>query len=187
MVQQIDQKDIEQMMEKLRASWGWLVAFGIISLVGGFLCFANPLGATITADYLAAFFFIILGVAQIVQSFSIREWAGFLWTIAVGLITLLVGAVLISNPVAGAASLTVLVGILLFLLGGAKIAYSLSLRPVSGWVWVLVSGIISVVLGIIIFANFPWAAVTVLGLFLGVELTFNGVTLLMAGLALRKS
>lgn len=185
MVKQIDQKDIEEMMVKLKASWGWLIAFGIISLVGGFLCFSNPLEATITADYIAAFFFILLGVAQIVQAFSIREWGGFLWTIAVGLLTLLVGAVLIGNPVAGAASLTVLVGILMFLLGGAKIAYSMSLKPVSGWVWVLISGLLSVVLGIIIFTNFPWAAITVLGLFLGVELTFNGVTLLMTGWALR--
>ncbi len=185
MVKQIDQKDVEEMMTKLKASWGWLVAFGIVSLIGGFLCFSNPLQATITADYLAAFFFILLGVAQIIQAFSIREWGGFLWTIAVGLLTLLVGAVLIGNPVAGAASLTVLVGILMFLLGGAKIAYSVSLRPVSGWVWILVSGILSVILGIIIFTNFPWAAVTVLGLFLGVELTFNGVMLLMTGWALR--
>jgi uncharacterized membrane protein HdeD (DUF308 family) len=185
MVTQLDQKDVEKMMQKLKASWGWLIAFGIISLIGGFLCFSNPLAATITADYLAAFFFILLGVAQIVQAFSIREWGGFLWTIAVGLLTLLVGAVLIGNPVAGAASLTVLVGILMFLLGGAKIAYAISLRPVSGWVWVMASGFLSVVLGIIIFANFPWAAAAVLGLFLGVELTFNGVTLLMTGFALR--
>ena len=185
MAKQIEQKDIDEMMEKLKASWGWLVAFGVISLIGGFLCFANPLAATITADYLAGFFFLVLGIAQVIQAFSIREWGGFLWNTAVGLLTLLVGGVLIANPVAGAASLTVLVGVLLFLLGGAKIAYSMNLRPVNGWIWVLVSGILSVVLGVIIFANFPWSAVTVLGLFLGVELTFNGVTLLMTGLSLR--
>ena len=185
MAKQVDQKDIDEMMGKLKASWEWLVAFGVISLIGGFLCFANPLAATITADYLAGFFFLVLGVAQIVQTFSVREWSGFLWNIAVGLLTLLVGAVLVANPEFGAASLTVLVGVLLFLLGGAKTAYSVNLRPFSGWVWVLVSGLLSIVLGIIIFANFPWSAVTVLGLFLGVELTFNGVTLLMTGWSLR--
>ena len=108
----------------------------------------------------------------------------FLWKIAVALLTLLIGGVLIIDPVAAAASLT-FVSVLLFLLGGAKIAYSMNLRPLTGWVWVLVSGILSAVLGVIIFANFPWSAVTVLGLFLGVELTFNGVTLLMTGLSLR--
>ncbi len=187
MANQIDQKELDEIMEKLKASWGWMLAFGVISLIGGFLCFANPLAATITADYLAGFFFLVLGIAQIVQAFSIRGWGGFLWTVAVGLLTLLVGGVLIANPVQGAATLTLLVGVLLFLLGGAKIAYSISLRPASGWVWVLLSGVLSVVLGILIFSNFPWAAVTVLGLFLGVELTFNGVMLLMTGWSLRNS
>lgn len=187
MAKEIDQKDIDEIMEKLKASWGWMIGFGIVSLIGGFLCFANPLAATITADYLAGFFFLLLGIAQTFQGFSIREWGGFLWTVAVGLLTLVVGGVLIANPVQGAATLTVLVGVLLFLLGGAKIAYSISMRPTSGWIWVLVSGILSVVLGLIIFTNFPWSAVNVLGLFLGVELTFNGVMLLMTGWSLRSN
>jgi len=185
MAEEINQKDIEKAMEKLKGSWGWLMLFGVISLIGGFLCFANPWAATIAADYLAGFFFLVLGIAQIVHSFSIREWGGFLWTIGVGILTLLVGAILVADPITGAVSLTVVVGILLFFLGGAKIAYSLSLRPMEGWVWVLVSGILSIVLGVLIFTNFPWAAAAVLGLFLGVELTFNGVTLLMTGWALR--
>ena len=53
--------------------------------------------------------------------------------------------------------------------------------------WIVISAIFSIVLAILIFADFPWAAVTVLGLFLGVELTFNGVSLLMLGFALRKA
>ena len=182
----IDPKDVEKVMEKLKGSWGWLILFGIISLIGGFLCFANPWAATIAADYLAGFFFMVLGIAQIVHSFSVREWGGFMWTLGVGVLTLLVGVVLVADPIAGATSLTFVVGILLFFLGGAKIAYALTLRPVEGWIWMLLSGIVSIVLGVLIFYNFPWAAAVVLGLFLGVELTFNGVTLLMTGWALRK-
>ncbi|MEX3009059.1 HdeD family acid-resistance protein [Hoeflea sp. TYP-13] len=182
-----DKKDVEEALEKLKASWGWLVAIGVISLIGGLLSFANPFAATMTVDYLVGFVFLFAGVVQIVQAFSVRGSGGFLWTLAVGILTLLVGAILVGNPIAGAASLTVLVGILLFFLGAAKIAFSMSMRPASGWGWVTLSGILSIVLGVIIFANFPWAAATVLGLFLGVELTFNGVTLLLTGFALRKS
>ena len=78
MAKQIEQKDIDEMMEKLKASWGWLVAFGVISLIGGFLCFANPLAATITADYLAGFFFLVLGIAQVISGrFRSVNGAGF--------------------------------------------------------------------------------------------------------------
>ncbi|MCY6380726.1 HdeD family acid-resistance protein [Hoeflea prorocentri] len=187
MSDQFDKKDIEEAIEKLKAAWGWLVAIGIISLIGGFLSFANPMQATLAVDYIAGFMFILVGVAQVIQAFSTRGAGDFMWTLGVGILTLLVGAVLVGNPVAGAASLTIIVAVLLIVLGGAKIAYSISMRPAAGWGWVTVSGIVSVFLGVLIFAEFPWAATSVLGLFLGVELTFNGVALLMTGLALRKS
>lgn len=187
MTEQIDQKNVEAALEKLKASWGWLIAIGIISLIGGLLCFANPFAATITVDYMAGLIFILVGITPIIQAFSARGWGGFFWTFGVGVLSLLIGVVLIRNPVAGAASLTVFVGVLLFLLGAAKIAFSLSMRPASGWGWVAVSGFFSIILGALIFSDFPWAAVTVLGLFLGVDLTFNGVALLLTGFALRKS
>ncbi len=187
MTNEFDNKDMQEVFAKLKASWGWLMLFGLISLIGGFLSFSNPLEATVTVDYLVAFFFMLLGAVQIVQAFSNRGWGGFLWTLATGVLMIVVGGVLASNPTAGAASLTVLVAILLFLLGGSKIAYSFSMRPVAGWIWVLVSGVMSLVLGGLIVADFPWAATSVLGLFLGVELTFNGVTLLLTGWALRNS
>ncbi|MBW8636929.1 HdeD family acid-resistance protein [Hoeflea sp. WL0058] len=177
----------DDFIQRLKKAWGWLVLLGVISLVGGILCFANPLKATIAAETLAAIFFILIGILQLAQAFSMQGWGGVLWSAIVGVVSVLVGAILIKNPLEGAATLTAMVGILMFVMGGFKIAYSFSLRSMAGWVWVLVSGILSIVIGIVIFADFPWAAVTVLGLFLGVELTFNGISLLMTGIALRNA
>ncbi|MEM6461629.1 MAG: HdeD family acid-resistance protein [Pseudomonadota bacterium] len=187
MTEQFDKKEIEEALEKLKGSWGWLIAIGIVSLIGGFLCFANPFAATITVDYIAGFMFMLIGIAQIFQGFSQRGSDGFLWTIGLGILGLIVGIMLVGNPMAGIVSLTVVVGVLLIFLGGAKIAFSFSMRPASGWFWVLISGIFSIILAVLIFSNFAWAAVTVLGIFLGVELIFNGVMLLMTGFALRNS
>ena len=186
MSDQIAKKDIEEALQKMKGAWGWLIAIGIISLIGGFLCFANPFAATLTVDYIAGFMFMLVGISQIVQAFSHRD-SGFLWTLGVGILGVIVGVMLVGNPMAGIVSLTVLVGVLLVFLGGAKIAYSISMRPASGWVWVLVSGIFSIILAVLIFSNFPWAAAAVLGLFLGVELTFNGIALILTGFALRNS
>lgn len=187
MTDQFDKKDIEEALKKLKASWGWLIVIGIISLIGGLLCFRNPFAATLTVDYIAGFMFMLVGISQIVQAFSQRGSSGFLWTLGIGILGVLVGVMLVGNPMAGIVSLTVLVGVLLLFLGGAKIAYAMSMRPASGWAWVLVSGIFSIILAVLIFSNFPWAAASVLGLFLGVELTFNGIALLLTGFALRNS
>jgi uncharacterized membrane protein HdeD (DUF308 family) len=83
-------------------------------------------------------------------------------------------------------SLTLLVAVLFLVIGVVKILYSFSLRPISGWGWVLASGIVSLALGVMILSNFPYSAVSVLGILLAVELLSNGVLFLLLALGLRK-
>ena len=80
-----------------------------------------------------------------------------------------------------------LVAVLFLVTGVVKILYAFSLRPISGWGWVLVSGIVSLALGVMILSNFPYAAVSVLGILLAVELLSNGVLFLLLALGLRKA
>lgn len=172
--------------EKLRASWIWMAVLAVISLVGGVLALLNPFAATLAATLMAGWAFAILGVVQIVQSFQVQGWGGFLWALLFGILSLVVGISLIFNPLAGMVSLTLLVAVLFLALGAVKVMYAISLRPVDGWGWVLFSGIVSLVLGVMILANFPWSAVSVLGILLGVELLSNGFLFLFVALGLRK-
>lgn len=171
---------------KLKSSWVWLAILAVISIIGGLLALLNPFAATLAATLMAGWAFAILGVIQIVQSFQLRGWAGFLWALLFGVLSLLVGIALLANPLAGMVSLTLLVAVLFLVTGVIKLAYAFSLRPVSGWGWVLASGILSLALGLMIAADFPWAAVSVLGILLGVELLSNGVLFLLVALGLRK-
>jgi uncharacterized membrane protein HdeD (DUF308 family) len=170
----------------LSASWWWMALLAVVSIVGGILAFANPFAASMAATLLAGWFFVILGAIQIIQAFRVTDWSGFLWALAFGILTLVIGGVLLLDPLAGMVSLTVLVAVLFLVTGVAKTMFAFSLRPVSGWVWVLVSGLVSLLLGIMILANFPWAAGNVLGILLGVELLSNGVLFLFVALGLRK-
>lgn len=172
--------------EGLRSSWIWLAIFGVISLIAGILALANPFAASLAATLLAGWVFVAMGVMQIIQSFQVRGWSGFLWALLFGVLALLVGLSLVFDPLAGMISLTLLVAILFLVTGAIKIMYAFSLRPVSGWLWVLLSGVVSVVLAIMIFADFPWAAAAVLGILLGVELISNGVLFLFVALGLRR-
>lgn len=171
----------------LRRSWIWMAVFAVISLIGGVLALLNPFAATLAATLMAGWAFAILGGLQIVQSFQVQGWGGFVWALLFGILTLVVGISLVFNPLAGMVSLTLLVAVLFLAVGVVKIMYSVSLRPVTGWVWVLVSGIVSVVLGIMILADFPWSATAVLGILLGVELISNGVLFLFVALGLRNA
>lgn len=172
--------------ESLRNAWVWMAVLAIISLVGGVLALLNPFAATLAAAMLAGWTFALLGAVQIVQSFQVQGWGGFIWALLFGLLTLVVGGSLIFNPLAGIVSLTLLVAVLFIAVGIVKVMYSFSLRPVAGWQWVLVSGIVSVLLGVLIIADFPWSAAAVLGILLGVELLSNGIFFLFVALGLRK-
>lgn len=169
----------------LRKSWGWMAAFAVISLIGGVLALLNPLAATLTATLMAGWAFAFLGALQVIQSFQIKGWGGFIWALLFGLLTLAVGLSLIFDPLAGMISLTILVAVLFLVTGIVKIMLSFSLRPLTGWGWVLLSGIVSLVLGIMILADILSAATQVLGILLGIELISNGVLFLFTAIGLR--
>ena len=172
--------------ETFGRSWTWMAVLAMICIVGGFLALLNPFGATIFAVTLAGWVFLIQGVIQIIHAFRVRDWPGFIWSLGIGVLSLLVGVILVADPLTGAIPLTLLVAVLFLATGVAKIMFALSLKPASGWVWVLVSGLVSAALGVLILAGLPASATTILGLLLGIELVSNGVLFLFVALGLRK-
>ncbi|MGE0499849.1 MAG: HdeD family acid-resistance protein [Rhizobiaceae bacterium] len=171
---------------KLRSSWVWILILGVICVVGGVLAFANPFAATIAAVALAGWTFLLFGVLQIVQAFRTTGWPGFLWALLLGVLTTAVGLSLLLNPASGALSLTLIVAILFLVMGIVKVMYAVSLRPMSGWGFAALSGVISILLGVLILADYPWSASAILGILLAVELLSNGVMLVLVALGLRK-
>lgn len=163
----------------------WLVA-GIISLIGGLVALANPLAATLTAELLAGYMFILVGVLTLVSAFGDQGWSGRILTILLGLLILFLGVNLVAHPLAGMISLTILTGVTMLVMGLFRllIAFSEQARGLRGVL--VVSGVLSLVLGGMIFANWPQSAAVVLGLFLAIELISNGVSLIVLSLV-RKS
>lgn len=172
--------------EALGRTWTWMAALAIICIAGGFLALINPFGATIFAVTLAGWVFLMQGVIQLIHAFRVRDWSGFIWSLGLAVLSLLVGFVLVADPLAGSIPLTLIVAVLFLATGIAKIMFALSLRGASGWIWVLASGLVSVALGAMILAGLPSTAATILGLLLGIELISNGVLFLFVALGLRK-
>ncbi|AKI00792.1 hypothetical protein IMCC20628_02088 [Hoeflea sp. IMCC20628] len=172
--------------ESFGRTWTWMAVLAVLCIVGGFMALLNPFGATILAVVLAGWIFLMQGVIQVVHAFRVRDWPGFMWSLGLGVLSLIVGFVLVADPLAGSVPLTLLVAVLFLLTGVAKTMLAFALKPASGWVWVLASGLISVVLGVMILAGLPSSATTILGLLLGIELVSNGVLFLFVALGLRK-
>lgn len=155
----------------------WII-LGILSIVAGILALANPLAATLTAERLAGWSFLFIGILEIIAVFQKASWSGRIWALLVGVAFALLGISLLANPLEGVLSLTLTVAALFLATGILKILMAFSLGRGNGFMLVLLSGALSVVLALMIFANFPASAVSILGVLLAIELISGGVSMI---------
>ena len=168
---------------------GWILwlLIGVITLLGGFFALINPFAATLAATTLAAWVFIITGVLQIVGVFQTEGWGARLWGLILALAFLWLGISILANPLQGVISLTLVAGLIFAATGIAKIIFAFRIRGSGHFIWVLLSGAVSLILSVMVFTNFPQSAAVLLGVLLAVELISTGVTLISFALLLRNN
>ncbi|WBU63757.1 HdeD family acid-resistance protein [Paracoccus aerodenitrificans] len=155
----------------------WIV-IGVLSILAGILALANPFAATLTAELIAGWSFLFIGILQIFAAFQARGWGGRIWVILLGIACIFLGIMLLRNPLVGIVSLTLMVAVLFLVEGIFKVVMSFDFRGTNAFWLLLLSGALSVLLAIMIFGNFPSSAATILGILLAVELISNGVTMI---------
>ena len=153
---------------------------GGLSLLGGIFALANPFAASLSATVLAGWSFIAVGTLMLIAA---NHPLGFhLAVFLLGLLVLVLGVHLVFDPLRGVVSLTAAVGSLLLVAGILRISAALRLYGYFRGT-LLVSGLLSFVLAVLIFADFPQSANVILGLFLAIELLSNGISLIALGMA----
>jgi uncharacterized membrane protein HdeD (DUF308 family) len=168
-------------------TWVLLLIAGLIALVGGIIALLNPLAATITAVMLAGWILVAVGVIEIIGVFWATGWGARLLSLILGVLTVILGLYILANPLISTLALTWLAGILFLATGATKIFLSFGLRG-TGYLWVvLLSGLVSVLLGVMVLSNFPQSAATILGILLAVELISTGIANIALALRLRET
>ncbi|MFV0644647.1 MAG: HdeD family acid-resistance protein [Sphingomonadaceae bacterium] len=162
----------------------WWTVGGIIALIGGFIALFNPFAASFAATFIAAWAFLLGGIFQIVALFDAKGTGNKILLGLFGILSILAGIILFRNPLEGVLTLTVAVALLFIVSGIVRFVMSFQLRGTGGFWLVMISAIISVILGIMILSGFPDTSAYTLGVLLGVELIFDGIALLgLAGSA----
>lgn len=163
-----------------------VVILGVISVLAGVFAILNPLAGSIAVTLLTGWFFLLIGASLVIAIFRETEWGDRIWSLILAALAILAGISLLANPLAGMISLTYLLAILFAVSGVFKIIAGVFMQS-DKWKWlVLVSGVLSLGLGILIFANFAEAALATLGLLLGIQLISDGASLLGLALAARR-
>ncbi|MFG1344202.1 HdeD family acid-resistance protein [Xanthobacter autotrophicus DSM 431] len=173
-------------LHAIRANWGWFVVVGIAFIVLGFVALAHVLASTVATVFYVGLLMAAGGVVQVIHAFRVQGWGRFFYWLLAGLLYVVAGGLMFSNPLLGAGVLTLMIGVALAVEGIFRVTAGIGARPGKGWGWIVVSGLVTLLLGFIIIARWPVNSVYILGLFLGVDLIVNGVGTLLFGLTLRE-
>ncbi|MCC8431346.1 DUF308 domain-containing protein [Reyranella aquatilis] len=173
-------------LKVLRAKWGWIVALGVVFLIAGFIAVGSAVAATASAVMIIGIMMIMGGAAEIVAAFSVKGWGKFAVWMLLGLLYVGAGFIAIMNPFAAATILTLLLGAALVAGGVLRIFIAFSMKAAGKpWGWIVVSGLVTLLLGAMIIAQWPASSFFVLGIFLGIDLIFIGSGWVTMGLALK--
>ena len=157
--------------------WGWII------LIAGILAVASPFVSGVAVAILVAILLIVAGVVRLMHAFQ----GGGFWTGLFGVLAVVAGAVMLARPLLGLASLTIVLMAYFLAEGICEIVAALQARPAEGWGFVLFGGIVSVILAFLIWNQWPLSGAWAIGILVGIQLIFAGMTMITVGSALKEA
>jgi uncharacterized membrane protein HdeD (DUF308 family) len=154
---------------------------GVLLLIAGFLALVAPLGAGLSLTVMIGVLLLMSGAAQLVLVFKAGSFGEGLLLAIFAALSLIAGGYMLSQPVSGLATLTLFLAGYFIASGVVQVIGAFGARPEQGWGWLLFGGIISFMLGVMIWRQFPISGVWAVGTLVGVQLMMSGLTLIAVG------
>jgi len=177
-------------LEELPRKWGWLLALGILMLVTGGIGLVQSVAMTLVTVLFFGAIIMVNGTFALVQTIMDREekWRGKMVHVLLAVLYIGAGALILVNPVAASAALTLLLGGIFLAMGIIRIAYGIRLRKL-GWKWLMpvIIGLVDVLFAVILGISWPVSGLWVIGIMVSIELLMYGWMLTFTALAVRKA
>ena len=162
---------------EIRSSWGHFLTFGILFVLLGVICVIGNVSATFATVLFFGWMLLFSGILGLVHAFRTHSWEGFLLSLLSALFRGFTGYLLIRYPLAGAASLTLILASF-FIVSGLFRAIGAGMLKFPRWGWSVLSGIVSLALGIMLLTQMPVSGVWFIGFAIGLDLIFDGASLI---------
>ena len=164
----------------------WSIIWGVLFIVFGVLAIGSPFLAAAAVNAVIAWLIILAGVVHLILAFHVHRAGSMIWKLLVGLAYLFFGIYLLMHPVLGVASLTLVLALLFLIEGILDIILFFQMRSMRGAGWGFLDGVITLLLGLLIYMQWPSSSMWAIGTLVGVSMVISGVTRLMFSLAVRK-
>jgi uncharacterized membrane protein HdeD (DUF308 family) len=169
--------------ENLRHKWGWFLLLGMVMLVLGTVAFIITPAATIGTVMVLGWLIVVSGVIEAVHAFRMRKWGGIFLHLVGGILGVLIGLLIVTHPVAGALAWTLLFASFFTVIGIFRLVAAIRLK-FPNWGWAAFDGTVTLLLGILLWAEWPWSGFWFLGVAVGISLVLRGWAYMMFAFAL---
>ena len=133
-------------------------------VVVGLIAIIFPFIASVAVTLMAGILFLITGFVTLYGAFSVQGTWAFIGALLLGLLQLVAGVYVLFNPLAGLIVFTLVIAAMFIVEGIFKIIFAFKIKPEEGWGWALVSGLISIILGVLIYSEWPGSSLVIIGL-----------------------
>ena len=178
---------MQDWLKKAHKNAGWLIVLGVLEIILGIVVLSAPLAGGLAVTTVIGFAMLVGGIARLFAAFFADSFGtgalAFLW----GLLVAATGFYIFTNPGLGLATLTIVLSMMFFVSGLSECIVAFQVKPADGWGWTLTGGIISVLLAIMIWRQFPLSGLWLVGTLVGFHLIFAGMSTLTIGSAARKA
>jgi uncharacterized membrane protein HdeD (DUF308 family) len=168
-------------MDEAKKNAGLLIFLGVSTVILGVVAIASPLITGVAVTVFVGFLLLASGVAQIVHALKSRQWGTGFWGTVIGMLGVAAGLLMIFRPIVGLVTMTMLLAIYFLVDGISEIIAAFKIKPDRGWGWVLFNGVIAVLLGLMIWRQWPISGAWAIGLLVGIHILMTGWSMIILG------
>lgn len=161
--------------------------WGALLIVLGFMAIGSPLLAAVAVNVVVAWLIAFAGVVHLALAFHAHGAGSVIWRVLVGIAYLIFGGYMIVHPLLGVASLTLVLAALFVIEGVLDLMLYARTRALHGSAWLLLDGIVTLVVGVMIYMQWPSSSLWAIGTLVGISLMISGVTRIGMTLAVRRA
>jgi|HubBroStandDraft_6_1064221.scaffolds.fasta_scaffold718699_2 uncharacterized membrane protein HdeD (DUF308 family) len=173
-------------IEEVRKHSTWFLVLGIALVILGMIAIGWAVATTIVSVIFLGWLLIIGGVLHVIHGFKHRPWSGFFINLLAGVLYAVAGLVMVANPALAAVTLTLLIAMILIVAGLFRLFVAFS-TPLDHRGWLILNGVVSILLGVMIWRSWPVSGLWVIGMFVGIDMIFDGWTEIMLALSVRRT
>jgi len=181
----VGQIDVIQVTQEMIRNWGWFLAFGIVLMVLGIAAVVRSVTATMASMVFFGWLMVFASIVDLVSAFMVGKWAGFFLHLLLAILFGVTGVLFLKNPAISAEVATLVMSMFFLIAGMYELVVALWTH-LPGFGWQVANGVVTLILGIFLMAQWPISGLYAIGLFVGISLMFYGGAWISMALGLRK-